>query len=68
MKESKKKKYSKAAKEDRKGEDREKKDWGKGMACAARTKQCTIVPENHRGAIPNVEVGTCWRYRIQVSK
>lgn len=68
LRDSKKKKNRIAAKEDRKNKDKEKRDWGKGMACAGRTKHCTIVPENHRGAIPNVEVGMCWRYRIQASE
>uniref|UniRef100_A0A1Y1MRM4 RING-type E3 ubiquitin transferase n=1 Tax=Photinus pyralis TaxID=7054 RepID=A0A1Y1MRM4_PHOPY len=45
-----------------------KRDWGRGMACAGRTKQCTIVPINHFGAIPGVEVGTCWLYRMQASE
>nr|XP_022903200.1 E3 ubiquitin-protein ligase UHRF1-like [Onthophagus taurus] len=44
-----------------------KRDWGKGMACVGRTKICTIVPVNHLGPIPGVQVGTCWRYRTQVS-
>ncbi|XP_066597047.1 E3 ubiquitin-protein ligase UHRF1-like [Prorops nasuta] len=45
-----------------------KRDWGKGMACVGRTKECSIVPSNHRGSIPGVEVGTCWIYRVQVSE
>ncbi|XP_035727156.1 E3 ubiquitin-protein ligase UHRF1-like [Vespa mandarinia] len=45
-----------------------KRDWGKGMACVGRTKECSIVPPNHRGPIPGVEVGTCWIYRVQVSE
>lgn len=44
-----------------------KRDWGKGMACVARTKQCNIVPSNHFGPIPGVEVGTTWMFRLQVS-
>ncbi|XP_043481565.1 E3 ubiquitin-protein ligase UHRF1-like [Leptopilina heterotoma] len=68
LRDSKKRKNRLATKEDRKNKDREKRDWGKGMACAGRTKHCTIVAENHRGAIPNVEVGMCWRYRIQASE
>ena len=42
------------------------RDWGKGYACAGRTKQCTIVPSDHYGPIPGVEVGSQWLYRIQV--
>ncbi|XP_068081324.1 E3 ubiquitin-protein ligase UHRF1 [Anabrus simplex] len=44
------------------------RDWGKGMACVGRTKECTIVPPNHYGPIPGVEVGTCWKFRLQVSE
>ncbi|GIX93264.1 hypothetical protein CEXT_336661 [Caerostris extrusa] len=44
------------------------RDWGKGMACVGRTKQCTIVPPNHFGPIPGVEVGTMWKFRGQVSE
>lgn len=43
------------------------RDWGKGMACVGRTKECTLVEKNHFGPIPGVEVGTCWKYRIQVN-
>lgn len=45
-----------------------KRDWGKGMACVGRTKECSIVPSHHRGPIPGVEVGMCWIYRVQVSE
>lgn len=44
------------------------RDWGKGMACVGRTKECTIVPKNHYGPVPGVEVGTCWKFRLQVSE
>ncbi|KAK1152557.1 E3 ubiquitin-protein ligase UHRF1 [Acipenser oxyrinchus oxyrinchus] len=44
------------------------RDWGKGMACVGRTKQCTIVPSNHYGPIPGVPVGTQWKFRVQVSE
>ncbi|XP_064476386.1 E3 ubiquitin-protein ligase UHRF1-like isoform X2 [Ornithodoros turicata] len=44
------------------------RDWGKGMACVGRTKECTLVPPNHFGAIPGVEVGTQWKFRVQVSE
>lgn len=33
------------------------RDWDKGMACVSRTKKCSIVPPNHCGPIPGVEVG-----------
>jgi len=36
------------------------------MACVGRTKKCNIVPPNHFGAIPGVEVGTTWLFRVQV--
>uniref|UniRef100_A0A8C6NZA7 E3 ubiquitin-protein ligase UHRF n=1 Tax=Nothobranchius furzeri TaxID=105023 RepID=A0A8C6NZA7_NOTFU len=44
------------------------RDWGKGMACVGRTKQCTIVPSNHYGPIPGVPVGSLWKFRVQVSE
>uniref|UniRef100_A0A8C5LTC7 E3 ubiquitin-protein ligase UHRF n=1 Tax=Leptobrachium leishanense TaxID=445787 RepID=A0A8C5LTC7_9ANUR len=44
------------------------RDWGKGMACVGRTKECTIVPSNHYGPIPGVPVGTAWKFRVQVSE
>ncbi|XP_075217787.1 E3 ubiquitin-protein ligase UHRF1-like [Lycorma delicatula] len=44
------------------------RDWGKGMACVGRTKECTIVPPNHFGPIPGVEVGTTWKFRVQASE
>ncbi|XP_039623035.1 E3 ubiquitin-protein ligase UHRF1 isoform X1 [Polypterus senegalus] len=44
------------------------RDWGKGMACVGRTKQCTIVPSNHYGRIPGIPVGTLWKFRVQVSE
>ncbi|KAJ9587699.1 hypothetical protein L9F63_018879 [Diploptera punctata] len=47
---------------------RSSRDWGKGMACVGRTKECTIVPPNHYGPIPGVEVGTAWLFRVQVSE
>uniref|UniRef100_H9GE29 E3 ubiquitin-protein ligase UHRF n=1 Tax=Anolis carolinensis TaxID=28377 RepID=H9GE29_ANOCA len=44
------------------------RDWGKGMACVGRTRECTIVPSNHYGPIPGVPVGTMWKFRVQVSE
>ncbi|KAL3878130.1 hypothetical protein ACJMK2_030501 [Sinanodonta woodiana] len=44
------------------------RDWGRGMACVGRTKVCTVVPSNHFGSIPGVEVGTLWKFRVQVSE
>ncbi|XP_064424557.1 E3 ubiquitin-protein ligase UHRF1 [Latimeria chalumnae] len=44
------------------------RDWGKGMACVGRTKECTIVPSNHYGPVPGVPVGTMWKFRVQVSE
>ncbi|XP_057274769.1 E3 ubiquitin-protein ligase UHRF1 isoform X2 [Pezoporus wallicus] len=42
-----------------------RRDWGKGMACVGRTKECTIVPSNHYGPIPGIPVGTMWKFRVQ---
>uniref|UniRef100_A0A8C8SSL4 E3 ubiquitin-protein ligase UHRF n=1 Tax=Pelusios castaneus TaxID=367368 RepID=A0A8C8SSL4_9SAUR len=44
------------------------RDWGKGMACVGRTKECTIVPSNHYGPVPGVPVGATWKFRVQVSE
>ncbi|XP_069815528.1 E3 ubiquitin-protein ligase UHRF1-like [Dendropsophus ebraccatus] len=44
------------------------RDWGKGMACVGRSRECTIVPPNHYGKIPGVPVGTMWKFRVQVSE
>uniref|UniRef100_A0A8D2LQ20 E3 ubiquitin-protein ligase UHRF n=1 Tax=Varanus komodoensis TaxID=61221 RepID=A0A8D2LQ20_VARKO len=44
------------------------RDWGKGMACVGRTRECTIVPSNHYGPIPGILVGTMWKFRVQVSE
>ncbi|XP_012260233.2 E3 ubiquitin-protein ligase UHRF1-like isoform X1 [Athalia rosae] len=62
LKQSKKKSKAVGAEQD------SKRDWGKGMACVGKTKDCTLVPPNHRGPIPGVEVGTCWKFRVQVSE
>lgn len=37
-----------------------------GMACVGRQKVCSVVPMNHFGPIPGVEVGTMWKFRVQV--
>lgn len=44
------------------------KDWGRGMGCMGRVRECTIVPPNHRGEVPGIEVGMSWKYRLQVSQ
>ncbi|CAE1277588.1 UHRF1 [Acanthosepion pharaonis] len=44
------------------------RDWGKGMACVGRTKECTLVPPDHFGPVPGVDVGTMWKFRVQVSE
>jgi len=44
------------------------KDWGHGMATAARTKECESVPIDHFGKIPGVLCGSSWKYRVQVSE
>ncbi|XP_044925792.1 E3 ubiquitin-protein ligase UHRF2 isoform X3 [Mustela putorius furo] len=45
-----------------------RRDWGRGMACVGRTRECTIVPSNHYGPIPGIPVGSTWRFRVQVSE
>lgn len=47
-------------------ESDKKRNWGGGMACVRRQKICYMVPENHCGPIPGVDVGTTWMFRIQV--
>jgi len=42
--------------------------WGCGFATAGRTKECTIVPKEHLGPVPGVEVGMSWLMRIQCSE
>ncbi|KAL3266946.1 hypothetical protein HHI36_011096 [Cryptolaemus montrouzieri] len=44
------------------------RDWDNGMACMGRTKECTIVPKNHFGPVPGVDVGTLWKFRAQASE
>ncbi|XP_065843411.1 E3 ubiquitin-protein ligase UHRF1-like [Oscarella lobularis] len=44
------------------------RDWGRGMACVGRSKVCTIVPPNHFGAIPEIPVGSQWKFRVQASE
>ncbi|XP_050683115.1 E3 ubiquitin-protein ligase UHRF1-like isoform X2 [Leptidea sinapis] len=56
-----------AAKQRKKQTSKSGRDWGRGMACVGKTKTCAM-PANHFGPIPGVEVGMCWRYRIQVSE
>lgn len=36
------------------------------MACAGRQKTCSVVPSNHFGPIPGVEVGQSWKFRVGV--
>lgn len=62
LKESKKKAKMASAK------GKSSRDWGKGFACAGRQKICTIVPQNHFGPVPGVEVGTLWKFRLQASE
>ena len=45
-----------------------KRDWGKGMGCAGRTKTCTIVPPHHFGPIPGIDSGMHWEYRMQCAE
>ncbi len=44
-----------------------KKNWGGGMACAGRSKECTSVDPHHFGPIPAIPVGSMWEYRVDVS-
>lgn len=48
-------------------EEADLRNWGNGMGCAGRTRECTIVQMDHYGPVPGVEVGTCWKFRMQVS-
>jgi len=45
-----------------------KRDWGQGMATVGRTKSCTKVDKDHMGPIPGIEVGMCWKFRMQCSE
>ena len=45
-----------------------KRDWGRGMATAGRTKTNTSIAKGHFGPIPGIDVGMSWQYRIQVSE
>ena len=45
-----------------------KRDWGKGFACAGRSKTNTNVVSNFKGQIPGTEVGQMWLMRIQLSE
>jgi len=44
----------------------QKRDWGKGFACAGRSKTNTNVVSNFKGQIPGTEVGQMWLMRIQL--
>jgi len=37
------------------------------MTCVGRQKVCSVVPPNHFGPIPGIEVGTLWKFRVQVN-
>ncbi|XP_073950182.1 E3 ubiquitin-protein ligase UHRF1-like isoform X2 [Choristoneura fumiferana] len=56
-----------AARQARRAASQTKRDWGRGMACVGKTKTCSMPP-NHFGPIPGIEVGMCWRFRIQLSE
>jgi len=45
-----------------------KRDWGKGFACAGRSKECKVVDKDHFGPIPGIEVGINYFLRIQISE
>ncbi|CAG8436414.1 2708_t:CDS:2 [Ambispora gerdemannii] len=46
----------------------QQKNWGGGMACVGRRKECTIVSKDHKGKIPGVPVGSSWLYRIHCAE
>ena len=58
----------KKAKMASKANEKQKRDWGQGMATVGRTKECTKVTKTHFGPIPGVEVGMNWKFRLQVSE
>lgn len=45
-----------------------KRDWGQGMATVGRTKSCTKVDKDFMGPIPGIEVGMCYKFRMQCSE
>ena len=53
-------------------QNRQVEDWRmdlfnfQGMACAGRQRTCSVVPSNHFGPIPGVEVGQSWKFRVGV--
>jgi hypothetical protein len=49
-------------------EGKKVRDWGCGNATVGVPNKCTIVPSNHFGSIPGVEVGTMWQFRVNVSR
>ncbi|CAH1133447.1 unnamed protein product [Ceutorhynchus assimilis] len=44
-----------------------KRNWGTGMACVGVQERNDIVPKNHVGPVPGIEVGTCWKFRAGVA-
>ncbi|XP_074594037.1 E3 ubiquitin-protein ligase UHRF1-like [Brevipalpus obovatus] len=42
--------------------------WGRGISCVGRSRVCELVPKDHFGPIPNIPVGTWWRFRFQASE
>lgn len=42
--------------------------WGRGISCVGRSRVCELVPKDHFGPIPDVPVGTWWRFRFQASE
>ena len=61
-------KYSKTRAKMPSRQQKVKRDWGKGMATAGRTKTCTKVSKHHFGPIPGIDVGVSWQFRIQASE
>lgn len=46
----------------------QKRDWGRGFACAGRSKTNDKVAMTFKGQIPGTEVGMSWLKRIQLSE
>lgn len=45
-----------------------KYNWGHGISCIGRTIISDSVPKDYFGSIPNIHVGTWWRFRFQASE
>lgn len=43
-------------------------NWGHGISCIGRSVISDLVPKDHFGALPDIPVGTWWRFRFQASE